>query len=219
MMRSLYNLIPEETALLVIDMQNGYCHLNGSIGSTGADVSQMNATIPHVKKLVEECRAAGILDIWTKQHHYADDITKEKHRILPHNRRGKTVPKNLAIKNSWDSQFVDELKELAATSEEIIIKHRFSAFLDTRLETLLRMKGINTLIVCGVVTTHCVESTVRDGYQKDYDMIVVNEGVGAFSNEANRASLKLMNQYFGIVISQEEALKLITEKQTLLNYA
>lgn len=208
-----YTLIPEETALLVIDMQNGYCNFDGSISQNGGDVSQMNAAIVKVKSLVEACREQGILDIWTIQNHYADDITRETHRITPHNRRGKTVPKGLAIKGTWDAEIVEELKELYAESAEIVLKHRFSAFLDTRLETLLRMKGINTLIVCGVLTTHCVESTVRDGYQRDFDIVVISDAVGALTKEANAGSLQLMNQFFGAVATTDEAIGLINGKE------
>jgi ureidoacrylate peracid hydrolase len=212
-----YHLIPNETALVIIDMQNGFCDYEGSISKGGGDVSAMNAIIPKVRELVLACREAGIIDIWVTQNHYADDITKKKHRITPHTLRWENGPNPTALKGTWDSQIVDQLKDLAKESSEIVIKHRFSAFMDTRLETLLRMKGVNTLIVCGVATTHCVETTVRDGYQKDYDIIVPSNAVGAMSPEAHEASLSIMNRFFGVVLSTEDTIKLTTGESLELN--
>src|SRR5699024_1323048 len=114
-----YSLIPEETAIVIIDMQNSFVHLEGSIGRNGYDAKMMNGTIPYVKELVEECRKVGIQDIWVTQNHYEDDVTRQKHRIKPHTHRWKAG--SPGIKNTWESQVVDELKELAETSGEIVV--------------------------------------------------------------------------------------------------
>lgn len=202
-----YNLIPNETALLVIDMQNSWCHPQGSIGRNGYNATMMRNTVPYVKALVEACRKAGILDIWTIQNHYPDDITRKTHRIKPHTHRWTAGPPGL--KNTWEAEVVDELKDLATGPAELIIKHRFSAFLDTRLDTLLRMKGINTLIICGVATTHCVETSVRDAYQRDYDVIVAEDAVAGLDLFDHEASLKLIRKTFGAVLPQDSLMRLI----------
>lgn len=211
-----YCLIPNETAILVIDMQNSWCHPNGSIARNGYDASMMRAVVPKVKELVTACRENGILDIWTIQNHYPDDITRKTHRIRPHTHRWKAGPPGL--KDTWEAEIVDELKDLATGPAELVVKHRFSAFLDTRLETLLRMKGINTLLVCGVATTHCVESTVRDAYQRDFDVIVARDAVAALTLEDHEASLRLMNKVFGVVLEQERLLKLINGESISLQF-
>lgn len=202
-----YNLIANETALLVIDMQNSWCHAEGSIGRNGYNATMMRNTVPYVKELVEACRKVGILDIWTIQNHYPDDITRQTHRIKPHTHRWTAGPPGL--KNTWEAEVVDELKELAKDPAELIIKHRFSAFLDTRLDTLLRMKGINTLIICGVATTHCVETSVRDAYQRDYDVIVAEDAVAGLDLFDHEASLRLIRKTFGAVLPQDQLKKLI----------
>lgn len=201
-----FSIIPKETALLVIDMQNSYCHPQGSIGRNGYDYTMMNATIPKVKELVEACRQAGILDIWTIQNHYPDDITRKTHRIKPHTHRWQAGPP--ALKGTWDAEIVDELKDLAKEPAELVIKHRFSAFFDTTLDTLLRMKGITTLVVSGVATTHCVETSVRDAYQRDYDVIVAEDAVAGLTLESHQSSLKLINKTFGLTLPNEEIIKL-----------
>src|SRR5699024_8020920 len=121
------------------------------------------------------------------------------------------------IKNTWESQVVDELKELAETSGEIVVKHRFSAFIDTRIQTLLRMKGINTLIVCGVGTAHCIESTVRDAYQLDFDVILSEQAVAGMHIEDHDASIRIMNKVFGLVYNQETVVDLIQGKDVSLD--
>lgn len=203
-----YHLIPEETALIVIDMQNSWCHPEGSIGRNGYNASMMRGIVPNVRNLIEACREAGIMDVWTIQNHYLDDITKTKHRIKPHTHRWEAGPPG--IRGTWEAEVVDELKDLAEDEQaELVTKHRFSGFFDTRMNTLLRMKGINTVIVCGVSTTHCVETTVRDAYQHDYDVIIAKDAVAGLSIEEHNASLHFMNKVFGVALEDERLFNLI----------
>lgn len=196
----------EETALLIVDMQNGFCHPSGTLGK-GKDISLMQAAIPNVKQLITTCRKARIPDIWTIQEHYLDDRAHISHRILPHTHRNKRGP--AAVARTWDSAILDELLPYIRQETELIRKHRFSAFFDTRLDTLLRILGVKLLIVCGVSTTLCVETTVRDAYQRDYDVIVVEDAVGMPSRELHEASLEVMRRYFGVTVSTHEVCALI----------
>ncbi len=211
-----FSINPAETALIAVDMQNGFCDYDGSISKGGGDVSMQHDTIPAVRTLVEAAREHGILDIWTKQEHYPDDITKTRHKITPHTLRWSAGA--TALRGTWDSEFVAELKDLTETTEEVVVKHRFSAFMDTRLDTLLRMKGITTLIVTGVATTHCVETTVRDAYQKDYDVVVVSDAVGALNKPAHDASLYMIDRFFGVVLPSADVLQLIAGESIPLDF-
>ncbi len=196
----------EETALLVVDMQNGFCHPSGTVGR-GKDISLMQAAVPNVEQLVTACRKAHIPDIWTVQEHYLDDHARISHRILPHALRNKRGP--AAVTRTWDSAILDELQPYITQETELIRKHRFSAFFDTRLDTLLRILGIKLLVICGVSTTLCVETTVRDAYQRDYDVVVVEDAVGMSSRELHEASLEVMRRYFGVILSTYEVCALI----------
>lgn len=188
----------EHTALVVVDMQNGFISPEGSVGRAGADTVLMQATVGPVRRLVEAVRGYGILDVWTIQEHYPDDRTRYAHRIIPHTlRRSSGAP---ALINTWDGEVIPELTDLACDPAEFIRKHRFSAFLDTRFETLLRMKGIDTLIICGVSTSLCVETTVRDAYQRDFDVIVASDAVGISSADMHHASLRVIDRYFGMCV-------------------
>ncbi|RXZ78558.1 cysteine hydrolase [Paenibacillaceae bacterium] len=208
-----YVLIPEETALLVIDMQNGFCSMEGSLSQNGVNVSHMNATIEPVKKLILSSRKAGILDAWTIQLHYPDDVTRSKHRILPHTLRYGSGP--AALVNTPDSEVVDELKPLFQYPAKEIRKHRFSAFFDTTLDTLLRMKGIKTLIISGVSTSLCVETTIRDAYQRDYDVIIAEDAIATDCAEAHEFSMKIAAKYFGACLKTDDIITLIEESASV----
>lgn len=209
---------PSTTAILAIDLQNGFCHVDGSISKGGGDVSLQAATIPHIRRLVEAGRERGILDVWTKQEHYADDVTKARHQILPHTLRwGRANP--TALTRTWDAEFMEEIEDLTAHPGEVVVKHRFSGFFDTRLDTLLRMKGITTLIVTGVSTTHCVETSVRDAYQKDYDVIIPAEAVAALTKQAHDASLWMMDRFFAKVMPLDDVLRLVKGEAVSVDFA
>src|SRR5699024_6089863 len=156
-----------------------------SIGRNGYNNKAMIEAIPKVKELVETCRENDVQDIWVTQIHYSDNQTRYNRLITPHTHRWSAGQP--AVKDSWESEIVDELKELAETSGEIVVKHRFSAFLDTRLDTLLRMKDIETVIITGVATTHCIETSVRDAYQRDFNVIIGGEAIGGMSQEDHDA--------------------------------
>ena len=105
---------------------------------------------------------------------------------------------------TWGAQSVAELAP--GRDEPIVIKHRYSAFVDTRLETLLRSNGIETLVVTGTATMACVESTVRDAMMRDYDVVVPREAVAARGNMKylHETSLEAMDLFFARVVSREQ---------------
>lgn len=204
-------LLARETALLVIDMQNAFAGLEGSLAKKNMDMSMCRATIEPIRNLIEACRECGIMDIWTRQEHYPDDVTRQRHRIPPHTVSQVSVPP--ALVRTYDSEIIDELKPYIREDTEIIRKHRFSGFLDTRLETLLRMKGIRFLIICGISTPLCVETTTRDAYQRDFDVIVVEDAVATCDKELHDNSIKIIETYFAKVMNSEDVIELIKKAE------
>ncbi|MBI2881223.1 MAG: cysteine hydrolase [Candidatus Tectomicrobia bacterium] len=197
-MHSSPSIPPQGTALLVIDVQNGFCHPKGGLAQAGFDISGPAAVVPQVKRLIRTCRAAGIPVIWSRQEHYPGDMTREKHRIPSHLSKGKV---RVAERGTWDSEIHDDLQEETSPEDHWVIKHRMSCFFDTNLDTKLRMLGVSTLIICGLITNVCVESTVRDAYFRDYDIYVVEDCVGAYFEDLHQATLKNVEIYFGEVLS------------------
>ena len=89
-----------------------------------------------------------------------------------------------------------------------ITKHRYSAFLGTNLDLILRSRGIRSLLISGVGTNVCVESTLRDGYMRDYYIVLLEDCVGATDRELHEATLKNVSLHFGAVSNSNEVRKL-----------
>lgn len=210
-------LDPARTAVLAIDPQNSFLHPEGLIARNGGDVGMMVSTVPYIRQIVTAGREQQIQDIWTQHVHYPNDAKWTRHQIIPHSYRWDAGP--TALKDTWESEFVDELKDLAESSREVIVKHRFSAFLDTRLDTVLRMRDVRMLILTGMATTHCIECTARDAYQRDYDVIIASEAVAALSQEGHKASLRIMDQVFGKVLPVDDVLRLIAGEKLEIDYS
>ena len=189
---------PQQTALLVIDMQNGFCHPEGGMAQAGFDISGSAAIVPRVKQLVRLCRDAGIPILWSRQEHFPDDKTRKGHRIATHLAKGKV---RVAERGTPDMELVDELQEIVTPDDHVFNKHRMSCFFDTPLDTKLRMMDVRTLIICGVATNVCVESTIRDAYYRDYDMYVMEDCVAGYFEDLHKATLKNVEVYFGEVLT------------------
>ncbi|MBI4321649.1 MAG: cysteine hydrolase [Chloroflexi bacterium] len=192
---------PKQAALVVIDVQNGYCHERGGLALAGANNKPQIAIVPRVKSLVKLCRKAGIPIVWVLQEHYPDDETRKHHVIPSHmDKRGISV----AMKNTWDGEPVQELKEEMRPDDHYVKKHRMSSFYGTTLEVLLRMIGRRLLIISGVSTNVCVESTIRDAYFRDFDQILVSDCTASSFEDLYQATLKNVEVYFGRVLTLQQ---------------
>ncbi|MBI2848976.1 MAG: cysteine hydrolase [Chloroflexi bacterium] len=199
-------LYPQETALLVIDMQNTFCHVDGTLHQDGVDITPMKVIIPRVKALVELAKGRGIPDLWSIQEHFPADKMRDAHRITPHTlKRIRPV----ALKGTWDAEIVDELRPLIDERSHVFSKNRFSCFYNTNLEVLLRVLGIRMLLVAGVATNVCVETTVRDAYMRDYDVIVLKDCVASATEHLHRATLENIDRYLGMTKTLEEITQML----------
>ncbi|HJO72453.1 MAG: isochorismatase family cysteine hydrolase [Rhodospirillales bacterium] len=143
-------ILPHETALIVIDPQNGMCHPQGTLGESGIDTTRLMAIIPRLAELVTACRAVGIPDLWTRHYNLAEDRAREARRIMPHTKKRKRIA---CQPGTWDSEFVDDLKPLAESAARVIEKYRWSAFHATTLDTLLHALGTRLVVVSGTTQT------------------------------------------------------------------
>lgn len=192
-------LVGENCALLVVDMQNGFCHPEGSFAAMGFDVAPLRAAIDGCAGLIAAARRAGLPVIFTRyvyQRGYADaGVTNRE--LFPRIRQH-----NGLVAGSWDA---DLLAELPAADDEVIIdKSRYSSFYGTRLEPLLRGQGIRSLVVCGVTTAMCVETTVRDASQRDYRTFIVSDATAEFTRERHEHALDTIRYGFGWVVGSRQ---------------
>jgi ureidoacrylate peracid hydrolase len=195
------------TALLVVDLQNGFCHAEGTIGRAfGPDAVAIPASIiPTVVGLMEACRAAGVR-IWaTRQVHYPDDRSRQRRLFPSHLERNGVM--GLCSRGSWDAELVDEIARAMTPDDEVIVKHRSSAFFGTNLELQLRIRDIQVLVIVGTTPSFCVDSTIRDAYARDFDVIVVSDAVADSDLASHEAVLSTVGRFHGAVVGSAELIE------------
>lgn len=191
----------DRTALLVIDMQNGFCHPDGSFAGLGLDVSMCNAAIAPCARLVEAAHAAGVPVIYTRYVYRADykDGGVLVQEVLP----ALAEVKSLAA-GTWDAELVDEL---VPTDDDFVLdKNRYSAFYGTGLEPILTSLGVRNLVLTGVTTNMCVETTARDASQRDYRVFVVSDATGELDAARHDMALATLGFGFGAVVPADDVI-------------
>jgi nicotinamidase-related amidase len=191
---TLDNLDPRTAALLVLDLQNAFIHDKGTLGVSGVDTQRLSAIVPVLADLIPRCQAAGIPVIWTVQEHFAVYASRARKKLAGHTSRRKQVS---ALAGTWDEEIVEELKPLAAVNPAYVIrKHRFGAFYETRLEMMLKMLGTRTLFVAGTTANACVETSIREAYLRDYDVVALDDCISGVNAEWEETAKKVWKQYF-----------------------
>jgi len=199
----------EDIGLLVIDMQNGFCHPQGSLSRKGTDISNLRKIIPNIVKVVNVARERRIPIIFTRLVHYENFI--DAGRILklwPYIKELRAL-----VRGTWDAEIIKELRPLE--NEIVINKHKFSAFYGTELEIILKGLRIKNIAVTGVTTNVCVETTVRDAHQRDYGVIVLSDCTASLSEEMHLASLRNIDYAFGKIATSDEFLRLLAKVQKI----
>jgi nicotinamidase-related amidase/catechol 2,3-dioxygenase-like lactoylglutathione lyase family enzyme len=197
-------LDPGRAALLVIDMQNAFCHAEGTLGISGVNVAPAGAIVEPIRGLVDGCRAAGVPVLWSQQVHFATDAGRARKRLPSHTQKRARVS---ALAGTWDMEIVDGLKELAAAEPHLVFqKHRFGCFYETRLDAALRMLGTEALLVCGATANACVETTLREAYLRDYDVVALTDCIAAVRPEWESTAHAVWGQYLGVLATSNDVL-------------
>lgn len=185
-------IMPDKTALIIVDVQNDYCHEEGALAAGGNDVSAVREMMPQLHGLIAAARTQGVPVIYIQTFH---EKATDSPVWTSRSGRGSL---GVCRRGSWGAEFY----EVAPLPEEIIVnKHRYSAFINTRLDSVLRSQRIETLIMTGVSTNVCVESTARDGFMLDYQIVMVQDACASYSRAAHEMTLENMKGYFGVVAS------------------
>jgi ureidoacrylate peracid hydrolase len=199
-----------KSALIVIDLQNAFCHKDGTLGRSGLDTDHLSSVIPPLKKVIEGCVAADIPVVWTVQEHLEVDRRRARKRLPSHTSKRKAVS---ALAGSWDARIVDELADFVTDPTLVIRKHRFGAFYETRLNVLLEMLGVEALFVTGLTTNACVETTIREAYLRDFDVVGINDCIAGVNPEWEEGAKKVWRQYMGITIESADFQKWLLQQQ------
>ena len=178
------------TALIVIDMTNGWCSPDGHMTKLGFDTNMCRETVGKCSSLIKSARQSKVPVIFTR-HIYREDYSDSGFivdEIMPQLKLVKP-----ASANAWSNQIVSQLEP---QPEDIIVKkNRYSAFLSRIFANHLRSLSISDLVLCGVTTSMCVESTARDAAQRDYRTFVVKDATADI--EVIRHERALINLEFG----------------------
>jgi len=179
--------VTASTALLVVDMQNGFCHANGSLPSLGMALADADRSVRQTPLAVEQARRAGLPVVFTR-HVYRPGRADEGQNLSALS--GQLADIDGLATGSWDGGVVDELGWTPA--DLTVDKVRFDAFLWTSLDPLLRGLGVTHLQVCGVVTNICVESTVRAAFMRDYRVTLLGDACAAQTPRLHELGLEVM---------------------------
>jgi ureidoacrylate peracid hydrolase len=181
-------------ALLVVDVQNDFCHPDGALSRRGMPMDHMPAMAAANGQLADAFRRAGKPVMFTRTEHgpWTDSATWRTRIKEP----GKDVDAIPVCVSDWGRSFFRIAPE---GSDRTIVKHRYSEFYGTALDPVLRAQGITRVYVAGVLTNVCVESTIRDGAVRDYDMTVVPDACAAAAAADHEMALRNISGYFGTV--------------------
>jgi ureidoacrylate peracid hydrolase len=194
-------------ALMVIDVQNGFVSKGGSYDILGMDVSHYREVIPRIRDLIIMCRDARIPVFYTQAVREASgiDLLTKTHKILPKSREERIKKRPICIRGTWDADIVDDIKP--QEDDHVVIKRRDSAFHDTETGVWLRSIGADTLIFCGVDTSICVETSLREAFNIGYDVILVSDATASSNRKHYESTLENVRDYYGMVMESRELLE------------
>jgi ureidoacrylate peracid hydrolase len=200
------SLSVSQTAVIVVDMQNAYASPGGYLDLAGFDISGAGAVIEATKGVLDVARAAGMPVIFFQNGWDADYIEAggpgspnfHKSNALKTMRARPELQGKLLAKGGWDYELVDELKP--QPGDIVLHKTRYSGFFNSQLDSTLRSRGIRNIVLVGIATNVCVESTLRDGFFLEYFGVVLADATHqagpAFVQEA---ALYNIEKFFGWV--------------------
>lgn len=199
------------TALLVVDMQNDFCHGDGWLGSIGVDVAPGRALIEPINATLQAARAAGLPVIWVNWGNRPDllNLGPSTHHVYNMTGTGTglgdPLPNGAPVleMGSWASAILDEFGD---TNGDIhVAKFSMSGFWETHLDMILRNLGATTLLFAGVNLDQCVLCTFQDASFRGYDCVLLEDCAATTSPDyCAEATLYNIRQCFGFVASSAD---------------
>lgn len=207
-----------KSAMIVIDMQNDFCHPRGWLAGIGVDVTSARAPIKPLAKLLPGLRHAGVPVVWVNWGNRPDLANISPALLHVYNGDGRGIGLGAPLphapvpgarvleKGSWAAAVVDELKP--APADIAVDKYRMSGFWDTALDSILRNLGVSTVFFGGVNVDQCVLATLMDANFLGYDTILVEDCSATTSPSFCRdATLYNVRQCFGFSVRSAALLK------------
>ena len=198
---------PNHCALIIIDMQNDFCSKGGHYDKCGKNLATIKRMIPKLSTLIRNAREQGVLIIYVQN----TLLTNGAHlssSVIAHmlKRWGDESKLLYTLKGTWGHKIIDDIKP--QEMDLIVEKNRPSAFTGTNLDLILRSTGKRTIIITGVITEGCVEFTARDGWLRDYYVVIVEDCIASCTPEFHKAQMKIMKHIYHFIIPSREGLKI-----------
>lgn len=197
------------TALVVVDMQNDFCHPQGWFGAKGIDLGPVRKPVPVIARLVDSLRGAGARIVWLNWGIRADRANlppsvlwrgKREPGMAGYGDAGQHGP--ILVEGGWGAALIDDFK--AAPDDIVVHKQRLSGFWDSPLDSILRQAGITTLLFAGINTDRCVFSTLQDAGFAGYDCVLVEDACGTPSPAyVSEAIVFLVRQLHGFTTTSD----------------
>jgi ureidoacrylate peracid hydrolase len=191
------------TAVLVIDMQVDFASPEGALGAAGVDLSAVPAALAAAKRLVEGARAADVPVIFVGLQTEPELDSPAWRERMRRQGGDPDADSGLCRAGQPGAAFVGPTPE---PGEWVVAKLRYSGFFGTRLDLDLTTMGVDTLVVCGLTTECCVDSTVRDAFHLDYHVFVAADACAAYEPDLHAAALKSLELNCAIIIDTEGAI-------------
>ncbi|WP_101294042.1 cysteine hydrolase family protein [Halegenticoccus soli] len=182
---------PDRTAVVVVDMQNGFCHPDGSLYAPGSE-----AAVEPVSELIARARGAGATVVFTRDVHPPEQF-EDAHYYDEFERWGEHV-----VEGTWETEIVDELD--VREGDHVVTKHTYDAFYRTDLEGWLRAHGIDDLLICGTLANVCVLHTAGSAGLRDFRPVLVEDAVGAIEDDHKAYAIDHAGWLFGEVTTLDE---------------
>ena len=204
-------LRPQETALIIVDMQNAYASLGGYVDSAGFDISGAQGTIANIARTIAAARAAGMLVVFLQNGWDAAYVEAggpgspnwHKSNALKTMRARPELQGKFLAKGGWDYELIAEMKP--QDGDIVVPKTRYSGFFNSTLDSTLRARGIRHLVLTGIATNVCVESTLRDAFHLEYFAVMLEDATHELGGAAiQKASVYNVETFFGWVSTVEQ---------------
>lgn len=189
----------KHTAILSVDIQNDFCSAGGHFDKYGKDLSSIATRLPAMVSFIHEAQGLNIPVIFIRQITMPNGHSDSPAWLRFKTRDGKSP--DYTLPGTWGWEFVDGLTP--GPNDTIIEKTRSDSFINTHLDRVLRARGIQTVVVLGVITEGCVESTVRSASHHDYYTVVVEDAVSSVNRDRHEASMGLFRARYPLASTDD----------------